>query len=87
MFLALLDLVLVNMYILWKLVNFGKPSMKTREDFYSSMAEEIYFYDGFDSVARTRSVMKAKTPSPAVKVSSNRNQWASKIYAPVSTRA
>ena len=44
--------------------------MTTREEFYPPVAEEMYFYDGFHSVARTRSVMKSKTPNPAVKVSS-----------------
>ena len=64
MFLALLDITLVNLYILWKLVHNGTPRMKTREEFYTALAEEMYFYSGFDPIVRTRSFEKAKTPSP-----------------------
>ena len=68
MFLGILDLVLVNIYILWKLVHFGKPEMKTREDFYHTLAEEMFFYKGFDDIVRTRNHAKAmQTPSPAAK--------------------
>ena len=73
MFLAMLDLVLVNMYIMWKLVHLGKPTMKSREEFYSTMAQEMFFYDGFDAIVRTRSSVKSKTPSPAVKTSAKSN--------------
>ena len=63
-FLALLDIALVNMYIIWKLVHYGTPHMKTREDFYTSLAEEMFFYTGFDPIVRTRSLAKA-VPSPS----------------------
>ena len=65
MFLALLDLVLVNIYILWKLIHYGTPQMKTREDFNCLLAEEMFFYTGFEPVAQTRSKV-ARPPSPAV---------------------
>ena len=41
--------------------------MKGREDFYCYLAEEMYFYKGFDPVPLTRSTAKAMRPaSPAV---------------------
>ena len=64
-FLALLDITLVNLYILWKCVHNGAHHMKTREEFYTALAEEMYFYSGFDPIVRTRSFAKAKTPSPS----------------------
>jgi hypothetical protein len=62
-FLALLDLVLVNMYILRKLVNDNSVKMRSREEFYRKLAEEMYFYRGFSEVgSRTR--YKRPCPSP-----------------------
>lgn len=67
MFLALMDLVLVNLYIIWKLIHLKTPKMKTREDFYSYLAEEMHFYKGFDPVPLTRAASKSTmTASPAV---------------------
>ena len=65
MFLAILDLVLVNIYILWKFFHDGTPQMMTREDFYLLLAEEMFFYTGFEDVVRTRS-KPVRPPSPAV---------------------
>ena len=48
MFLELFGLVLVNIYILWKIVHYGNPEMKKREDFCHSLAEEMIIYKGFD---------------------------------------
>jgi hypothetical protein len=62
-FLAHFDLVLVNIYILWKLVNNNSVKMRSREEFYRKLAEEMYFYRGFSEVgSRTR--YKRPCPSP-----------------------
>ena len=47
-------------------MHFGKPEMKTREDFYHTLAEEMY--KGCDDIVRSRSHVKAmQIPSPAAK--------------------
>jgi hypothetical protein len=66
MFLALMDLVLVNLFILWKLIHNGTIKMKQREEFYNDLAEEMFFYRGFEPyVTRNTSRPSSRAPSPA----------------------
>ena len=72
---ALLDLVLVNIYVVWKLVHNGTPNMKKREEFYHALAEEMYFYKGLDEVVRTRSHARTfQTSSPTANQAKARNK-------------
>ncbi len=69
MFLSLIDLCLVNAYVLWKLIHNGTSMMRSREDFYQDLAEEMYNYSGFSNIINTRSTAVStprKTPSKNV---------------------
>ena len=76
MFLSLLDLCLVNAYVLWKLIHTGTPNMRSREDFYLDLAEQMYCYTGFDTIPKTRSA-KSSTPIGTPKLATPTNKSAS----------
>ena len=57
--------------------------MMRREDFYHSLAEEMYFYKGFDEVIQTRSNAKTfQTPSPSAKKTRSNSSNSSRDLCP-----
>ena len=78
MFLALLDLCLVNSYLLWKLIHKGTSKMCSREDFYLDLAEQMFCYNGFDTIIKTRSASgRSPAGTPRASTPSSNAIWGS----------